>query len=757
MTDSPHFERLRLTGPWQTCPVALTGADLSPLGAWISVPECCHLQPALYPDNPYWGEHIRVLNQTGWLYRRTFHLDHHRPRRARLLFEAVDYYAEVWVNDQFVGRHEGHFAPFTFDITAQVGSGDNTLEVRVSAPWDPPNPRGTYPTDHVIRGLVKGLYEHGEGVIPPDVNPIGIWRPVWLLLDHGINLDQVHVETTLDGQVRVSAAVTNATERAWAGRLDLRIEAENHDGPGTSAALTVRLEPGSSRVEHSLQLEDPRWWWCWDHGRPDLYRLRAALTEDGSSALSEHEIVFGVRTVRLERSPERFTYYLNERPVFVRGTSYMPGLYLSQCDEAHLARDVTLAREAHLNLLRVHVHVSPPELYDLCDRAGMLIWQDFELNWIQDPSEQFEARARVLQREMIDLLRSHPSVITWACHNEPTMIFTRRHNLEQRPDPALYADACAQDPTRPVFLCSGQMEGDWQRAGDVHSYYGALWSARYTDMYEHRFRLNTEFGFEAPASASTLRLSPVVWARLQHVEDQLPALWQYQAELTQYQVEHLRRQRAICSGGYIHFWLVDLVPQVGCGALDSERQPKGGYPALQRASQPLLASLEHDGRQPYALWVCNDMPEAHPDAVIRLQILDAQDLLLHEQTWTRTLPANTTFRLARADWDIAPAQCARITIEIVSAEGEILATNAYAHPFRPSPRPRGYPWKFDQVLGTKVFDRADAPSLADHNINRVFKLVPLAARETIAEWALRQRLPHGVVSRLARLIDWMTT
>ena len=144
MTDSPHFERLRLTGPWQTCPVALTGADLSPLGDWISVPECCHLQPALYPDNPYWGEHIRALNLTGWLYQRTFHLDDHPQRRARLLFEAVDYYAEVWVNEQFVGRHEGHFAPFTFDITAQARPGDNTLSVRVSAPrkparWVPPS------------------------------------------------------------------------------------------------------------------------------------------------------------------------------------------------------------------------------------------------------------------------------------------------------------------------------------------------------------------------------------------------------------------------------------------------------------------------------------------------------------------------------------------------------------------------------------------------------------------------------------------
>ncbi len=178
-------------------------------------------------------------------------------------------------------------------------------------------------------------------------------------------------------------------------------------------------------------------------GSPDLYRLDARLLDGDEQAISTAHVVFGVRTIRLERSPDRFTYFLNERPVFLRGTSYMPALYLSECSRELLAGDLALARDANLNLLRVHVHVAPPELYDLCDRAGMLVWQDFELNWVQDPSPEFEQRARALQRDMIDLLGNHPSIMTWACHNEPTMVFARRSNLEHRPDPALYADACA--------------------------------------------------------------------------------------------------------------------------------------------------------------------------------------------------------------------------------------------------------------------------------------------------------------------------
>lgn len=454
-------------------------------------------------------------------------------QRARLRFEAVDYFAQVWVNDTFVGSHEGNFAPFDLDVTHCLDGSDVTLTVRVSAPWDLPNPSGTYPSDHVIRGLVKGLYEHGEGVIPPDVNPLGIWRQVWLLLDQGVSIDHVRLQTEIDGKVGVRVRVTNNTRDQWQGILALDVQADNHNGCGVEFRRCLSLPPGTHIVECSLQIPEVRLWWTWDHGSPNLYRLDAMLLDGNQRVISAKQERFGVRTVRLERSPHRFTYWINERPVFIRGTSYMPALYLSECNRGLLEGDLALAREANLNLLRIHVHVSPPELYDLCDAVGILIWQDFEMNWIQDNTVDFERRARLLQRDMIDLLGNHPSIITWSCHNEPTMVLKRRHNLEKHPDPALYADACQQDQTRPVFICSGQLEGDWRRSGDSHSYYGAIWSRQYSDIYVHHTRLNTEFGFETPATEETLRAYPEFPTKhlfYWHCWD--PRLWRLAGRLT---------------------------------------------------------------------------------------------------------------------------------------------------------------------------------------------------------------------------------
>jgi beta-mannosidase len=737
---------LELNGPLQTLSISNTTS--------IQVPDSTHLQRALYPEQPYWGENIRKINEQAWIYRRIFQLPAIPHRRARLLFEGVDYFASIWIDDRFVGSHEGHFLPFTLDVTGLLEPEcDHTLLVRVSSPWDDPNPGGTYPLDHVLRGLVKGLYEHGEGLIPPAANPIGIWRPVWLLLDQGLSVDHVRIRTDIDGTLKLRVTATNATRESWQGRLSIQVSAETHDGPGVRSLSALRVPPGEHDFNIDLSIPEPRLWWPWDHGQPDLYRLRAELVDSTGQVLSAKEEVFGLRTVRLDRSPDRFTYEINGRPVFVRGSSYMPALYLSECNPHTLAQDVDLARQANLNLLRVHVHVSPPELYDLCNRAGMMIWQDFELNWIHDTSPEFEQRARTLQREMINTLGNHPAVITWICHNEPTLVFMRRANLEERPGPALYADAMKQDPTRPVFICSGQLEDDWQRSGDAHSYYGSLWSARYSDMYRHRYRLNTEFGFEAPAHPDTLKIYPDVWKRLDHLEDDIEALWDYQARLIQFQVEHLRRLRAEGCGGYIHFWLIDLVPQVGCGVLDSTRRPKAGYEALRRASQPLHIALQHDGRRCYAIWVFNDTAQPFLNTRLHCQITDETGGLLLEERHTFDITQNTSQPITPVKWRLSASDCARVKLALYDHDGELLADNVYEYPLQPPRRPHAYPWKFDPYLGTKVFDRPGASSLADQTDNRLIKLIPVAIRERIGEWSVRQRLPSSLLSLIGKILD----
>ena len=121
----------KLTGTWSAWPVPLD-ADLANAVAppdARAVPDSTHLQPALYPDNRYWGNHLRQLNESGWAFEQRFDVPGADFARARLRFEGVDYFAAVWLNGAFLGEHEGHFAPFEFDVTDVLRAEDNVLAV----------------------------------------------------------------------------------------------------------------------------------------------------------------------------------------------------------------------------------------------------------------------------------------------------------------------------------------------------------------------------------------------------------------------------------------------------------------------------------------------------------------------------------------------------------------------------------------------------------------------------------------------------
>ncbi len=142
--------------------------------------------------------------------------------------------------------------------------------------------------------------------------------------------------------------------------------------------------------------------------------------------------LFGFRTVRVEPG---FRWFINGQSYFLRGSNYLPSQWLAETlfpeaasGKEHpfggsaggdfYSRDVGLARQANLNILRVHAHVLPPEFHEACDRAGMLVWQDFPFQWGYSDEPDFHAEAERQMQAMITGLYNHPSIIAWCCHNE---------------------------------------------------------------------------------------------------------------------------------------------------------------------------------------------------------------------------------------------------------------------------------------------------------------------------------------------------
>jgi beta-mannosidase len=719
MPDSPR-PRWALSGPWwlkEDPDHSAAGPESATIRAsdgWQEIPPAVHLQPWLYPDNPYWGSAVRRINDSAWWYRTQFALSPDAGEdRLRLVFEAVDYQAEVWCNGHLLGTHEGDFSQFAFDVTDIVGP-QNELVVKVTAPWDPLRRRAISYVDEVSRGMVKGLYEHADGLIPPDVNPIGIWRPVWLEAHTDITIERVsHAYETdeYDGSAHLTLHlhIDNRRPLPVEGVLHVYAAGETFEGVRVDDHWPIHMPPGQHVIDQIVRIPDPQWWWPWDMGRPDLYRVRCTLYEASGPRLDVHEQVTGLRQVRLIRSKETLHFQVNQVPFFVRGTTYMGGLYLSQLTSEQMGADLDRVRECGLNLIRVHVHVAPRELYEACDRRGILVWQDFPLNWVHDCTLEFEERAVNVLREMVAQLHAHPSILTWCCHNEPAALPFHDRNLTEHPDPRLYRELTTLDPTRPAFLCSGRQESDWLRSGDSHAYIGGAHGGHYLDAYGREIKLVTEFGCEAPLNLPTLNETPMLSDRLAHLRQRISGIQAYQAALLKYQIEWYRTIRLSPCGGYIQFMLVDLYPQIGCGVLDAKRRPKAAYEALRSASQPVHVMMEYTASGPVGLWVVNDLERPLLRCMVEWLVSDGEGQTVTRGSAQIDLPAQRVHRVTLLEWRLAPEKRYTVTLKLLQGD-RVLDENRYENPFHPLERPQGFPWHFDRQIGMRCFGGPHASS-----------------------------------------------
>jgi beta-mannosidase len=276
---------------------------------------------------------------------------------------------------------------------------------------------------------------------------------------------------------------------------------------------------------------------------------------------------------------------------------------LAEATVEELRRDVDLALDANLDLLRVHAHVTRPEFYDAADERGLLLWQDFPLQWGYARGVRKQAVRQA--RRMVDLLGNHPSIVVWCAHNEPLAV-------DMQPGEPLRAGAVAKigasmflpswnkdvldrsvarqigrcDPTRAVVRHSGVFPNATSLGTDTHTYFG--WY--YGDMADlapalRRFprlaRFVTEFGAQAVPTTNEWmhpdRFPDLDWddlferhalqrrifdryvpvADCKTFDEWCGATQAYQAALVQLQVEDLRRLKYSPTGGFAQFCFAD--------------------------------------------------------------------------------------------------------------------------------------------------------------------------------------------------------
>jgi beta-mannosidase len=617
-----------------------------------------------------------------------------------LRFDGVYYAARVWLNGVFLGAHEGYFSAFDFDCTDSLLDGENELLVEVYSPEE---------REENTRETIGGVWARWDGM-DPDINPGGIYRDVTLVRGGPVRLRTVDVDVRPSGKGRVEIDI-RATQPAEV-EVSGEIRALGFEAPGAEFRRVVRVEAGETRVEESFLLPDPRLWWTWDRGEQHLYELVL------QGAGNEERVRFGVRSVELHN----WHVILNGERVFMRGINYLPtDAYPARATEERLRADAGLVRDANMNAVRVHAHIAGEAFYRACDDLGVLVLQDFPLQWTHKRSVLGPAIAQA--REMARDLRHYPSVAVYLAHDEPfyvvppekwnvlalgrtvAEVLSPRWFLWQRRvlGPAVAGAIHEVDDSRPVIEAAGHP------FTTNHLYFGWYYG-QFRDLelavrvYPGFSRLPTEYGAQAlPDPASLLEIwpegQPPDWQtlienyRLQFARMERYVPWNgdrlayvartqaYQAEVLKHATELFRRREYRPTGGTFAFMLNDPAPAVSWSVVDWRRRPKAGYGALRDAMRPVL--------------VCAKYPDAGyaEGAKLSLPVYVVNDLAreLGPLRWTwevrvdgRTvadgageteIPADSVTRVAEAETKLAYAGKGTLILKL-SGDG-VKETNSY--------------------------------------------------------------------------------
>ena len=348
-------------------------------------------------------------------------------KEVHLNIGAADYAVTVWVNGHEVGKDEGGYVPFSFDITPYIQNSENDLVIRVfDDPADGEQPRGKQRPG----GENRWHYTHITG----------IWQPVWLEAVPEKAIKDFKINTRLEPRG------ADITVTASGGDQIRAIVSQN----GKEIAA-VSSPVNDYKAEISLSMPNAR---LWSPENPALYDLTLEVVSRGQ-VVDKVSSYLGIRSIALKDKK----ILLNDKPIWLNMTlvqGYWPdGLYVPSSPEEYV-KDIQRCKDLGLNAIRMHQKVEDPRFLCLCDKMGLLVWGEManaaEGTFSKRAGEITDAVwTRAIQRDY-----NHPSIITWAYCNEWWM-----HNGKDASQIMQYAKGYqllkSLDSTRPVIDNSGYL------------------------------------------------------------------------------------------------------------------------------------------------------------------------------------------------------------------------------------------------------------------------------------------------------------
>lgn len=417
--------------------------------AWheASVPGTVHtdlMSNGIIPD-PFIGQNERAVqwvDKEDWIYETTFNLDGDIAGKDNidLVFDGLDTYADVYVNDSLVLKADNMFRKWSVPVKGLVKPEGNKLSVYFHSPIKVDLPKfESLPfqydacNDQSQNGGIfdkrvsvfarKAGYHYGWDWGPRLVTS-GIWRPVYLKAWSGPVMEDVFISTQSIGKknAEMKASVEIASDRDYPSAI---LSVMDADSKKQLASKKISLKAGVNEVELPFDVKNPKLWWCNGMGDANLYDFKINLSVDNQDADSRM-LTTGIRKIEVVRDEDKdgrtFYFRLNGRPVFAKGANYIPcDNFLPRVTPEIYGRTVKDAVDANMNMLRVWGGgvYEDDRFYNLCDSMGIMVWQDFMFACSLYPSEgDFLDNIKEEAVYNVKRLRNHPSLALWCGNNE---------------------------------------------------------------------------------------------------------------------------------------------------------------------------------------------------------------------------------------------------------------------------------------------------------------------------------------------------
>lgn len=659
MTRPQTPRSIPLADGWTVARVddAAGGAEVA-----ATVPGCIHtdLLAAGAIADPFVDRNeldVAWVADTDWCYRITIP-DGAVPGgrdRTDLVFGGLDTLAEIAIDGVEVGRTANMHRSYRFDVgdlVARPGDHELTVTFRSATRYaDEAREReGEWPTANFGRpfNYLRKMACSWGWDWGPWLTTAGIWKQAAIESWDTARLASLRPVVRVDAADRGSVRIVGGVERAGASR-PLRVSASLADPDGRVVAETaVDIDEGDVDFAITLDAGTVQRWWPIGHGAQPRYELTVRLSDTlergEATVLGEWHRRIGFRTVELDTTADatgaRFTFVVNDRPVFARGVNWIPDdPFPSRITRARYHDRLDDAVAAGVNMVRVwggglYEH---DDFYNRCDEMGLLVWQDFAFACAAYPEHLLADEVEAEATEHVERLMPHPSLVLWNGNNENIwghadwgwhdVLDGRSWGAGFYFDllPGVVADI---DPTRPYWPGSPYsgttaIAPNADASGCIHEW--EVWNRLDHSRYRDRTpRFVAEFGWQAPPTWTTLRgavsdepLTPHSPGMLHHQKAADGNLkldrglahhfdaprdtdaWLFATRLNQARavttgIEHFRSLHGHCMGT-IWWQLNDCWPVTSWAVVDSGGGRKPAWYALRDAYAPRLVTVQPRG------------------------------------------------------------------------------------------------------------------------------------------------------------------